>query len=103
MNQEDYDFECGDGYMNEQQRSMAGLAQDILYYGSSDEELCPCNGSGWVLSNLDVWVECPHHRGRQHPEDYHCDDEPQDCGDDEPDDEPEDIIQDEPQYDDIPF
>lgn len=34
----------------------------------SDPEKCPCKGRGWVLSQVDVWVECPIHKGMIHPE-----------------------------------
>lgn len=30
---------------------------------------CPCKGSGWKLSDLDTWHECPYHKhGSTHPE-----------------------------------
>jgi len=31
--------------------------------------ICPCKGTGWTLSDLDTWHECPVHKhGRPHPE-----------------------------------
>lgn len=33
-----------------------------------DPAECGCRGSGWFLSDLDTWHECPAHRGRPHPE-----------------------------------
>ena len=31
---------------------------------------CPCNGSGWFLSDYDTWHECgTHFQGQPHPED----------------------------------
>ncbi len=33
------------------------------------EENCHCRGGGWVLSDRDVWYECPlHYNGQAHPE-----------------------------------
>lgn len=33
-----------------------------------DEAKCHCHGRGWHLTDLDTWVECRTHPGRQHPE-----------------------------------
>lgn len=35
-----------------------------------DESRCHCRGSGWHLTDLDTWVECRTHPGRQHPESW---------------------------------
>lgn len=39
-------------------------------WSHSDSELCGCRGSGWFLSELDTWHECPIHHveGQRHPE-----------------------------------
>lgn len=36
-----------------------------------DESKCGCKGSGYFLSELDTWHECPAHfvEGQRHPED----------------------------------
>jgi len=32
-------------------------------------EECPCGGSGWAVSQLDTWEQCPqHYTGQTHPE-----------------------------------
>jgi len=36
----------------------------------SDASKCLCGGSGWALSDVDTWHECPvHYHGQAHPED----------------------------------
>ena len=61
-----------DGYRNEAQRSQAGFREDLRSWVNDDPEKCICHGSGWCLSNLDVWEECPRHRGLPHPEEDDC-------------------------------
>lgn len=71
------------------------------YWATEDEASCPCHGSGWALSEVDTWHECPvHFQGQTHPEaeeglpsqeeveasyhSYHNDPEPSWClGDDD--------------------
>lgn len=39
-----------------------------------DADECGCRGSGWFLSQVDTWHECPtHYKGQRHPEDYRGD------------------------------
>lgn len=39
-----------------------------------DPEQCLCRGSGWALSDVDTWHQCPiHYKNQRHPEDYHDD------------------------------
>jgi len=39
------------------------------YWAQEKAEDCPCNGSGWTLSEVDTWHECPvHHKWQCHPE-----------------------------------
>jgi hypothetical protein len=54
--------------MNEAQHEVATIRAG--YYSSKDAWSCGCHGSGWILTQTDVWVECPAHRGLRHPEDY---------------------------------
>jgi len=38
-------------------------------WAQQDPKDCPCGGSGWILSQLDTFHECPaHHEGQSHPE-----------------------------------
>lgn len=40
------------------------------YWAEPDPTRCLCHGSGWALSDVDTWHECPvHFRGQLHPED----------------------------------
>ncbi len=43
-------------------------------FSDPDPDVCECRGSGWFLSSVDTWHECPAHRGQPHPEDYDHDD-----------------------------
>ena len=47
-------------------------------WAHEDTSLCGCRGSGWALSDVDTWHECPvHHvKGQAHPEDDYPEDEP---------------------------
>jgi len=49
------------------------------FFADEDPAHCGCRGSGWFLSQLDAWYECPvhHKKGQRHPEDF--DDNPVDC------------------------
>lgn len=39
-------------------------------WANPNPEACPCGGSGWALSEVDTWHECPvHYAGQPHPED----------------------------------
>jgi hypothetical protein len=40
-------------------------------WAHSDPDVCGCRGSGWALSDVDTWHECPIHHveGQRHPED----------------------------------
>jgi hypothetical protein len=38
------------------------------WYSNQDPEVCPCRGNGWILSDLDTWVQCPLHPQGPHPE-----------------------------------
>jgi len=40
-------------------------------FASEDADECGCRGSGWFLSEVDTWHECPVHyvAGQRHPED----------------------------------
>ncbi len=39
------------------------------YWATDDEAECPCRGSGWALSEVDSWHQCPKHFHNQpHPE-----------------------------------
>lgn len=39
------------------------------YWACENENDCPCHGSGWALSDVDTWHECPiHFHGQMHPE-----------------------------------
>lgn len=39
------------------------------YWADRDTDVCLCHGSGWALSDVDTWHECPiHHAGQLHPE-----------------------------------
>lgn len=41
------------------------------HWADPDASRCPCHGSGWALSDVDTWHECPcHYAGQQHPEDW---------------------------------
>lgn len=41
------------------------------YWAADDPSDCRCHGSGWALSEVDTWHECPvHYKGQRHPEDY---------------------------------
>lgn len=41
------------------------------YFAHPDASQCGCRGSGYYLSQLDTWHECPYHHvaGQAHPED----------------------------------
>jgi len=40
-------------------------------FAREDADECGCRGSGWFLSEVDTWHECPAHyvAGQRHPED----------------------------------
>ena len=41
------------------------------YWANPDANRCRCRGSGWALSEVDTWHECPiHYKGQIHPESY---------------------------------
>ncbi len=41
------------------------------YWADPDPEICDCRGSGYALSEVDTWHECPiHYNGQIHPESY---------------------------------
>ena len=41
-------------------------------WAEEDPKECPCNGSGWLLSDLDTWHRCPTHgKGKPCPDDDH--------------------------------
>ena len=41
------------------------------YWAEENETVCPCHGSGWALSEVDTWHECPvHFRGQPSPESH---------------------------------
>jgi len=46
-------------------------------WAHEDPSLCGCRGSGWALSDVDTWHECPIHyrKGQGHPEDDYPEDE----------------------------
>ena len=44
------------------------LEFEVRSMAHPDPELCCCRGRGWVGTNYDTWIECPCHRGREHPE-----------------------------------
>ena len=45
-------------------------------WAHADASKCPCGGSGWALSDVDTWHECPvHYHGQAHPEDLGFEDE----------------------------
>jgi len=51
------------------------------WWADEDANKCLCHGSGWALSDVDTWHQCPiHYRGQPHPEDYVHDECPE-CGD----------------------
>ena len=38
-------------------------------WAEENENICPCQGRGWYLSDLDTWHMCPYHfNGQYHPE-----------------------------------
>lgn len=41
------------------------------YWADEDPNVCKCRGSGYALSDVDTWHECPFHyrKGQRHPED----------------------------------
>lgn len=40
------------------------------FFAREDVEECGCRGSGWFLSEVDTFHQCPvHFRGQVHPED----------------------------------
>jgi hypothetical protein len=45
------------------------------HWSNPDPEKCSCKGGGWILHPSDVWMECPDHPGRRHPEDYRDEEE----------------------------
>ena len=46
------------------------------YWADPEEAHCPCHGSGWALSQVDTWHECPrHYQGQRHPEDERYEEE----------------------------
>lgn len=47
--------------------SVAGGSVYVEYHDSPTE--CPCQGTGWLLSEYDSWHKCPSHNvGQPHPE-----------------------------------
>ena len=39
------------------------------HWADHDPDVCLCHGSGWALSDVDTWHECPvHYAGQLHPE-----------------------------------
>ena len=40
-------------------------------FAREDADECGCRGSGWFLSEVDTWHECPAHHvaGQRHPDD----------------------------------
>jgi hypothetical protein len=56
------------GTMTEAQNEVAAIRAG--WGASSDPWACSCRGSGWVLTQTDVFVECPLHRGLRHPDDH---------------------------------
>ncbi len=63
---------------------MAGILQDYYdefrmgYWADPDPKVCLCRGSGYALSDVDTWHECPIHfkKGQRHPEDPYPDEMP---------------------------
>ena len=39
------------------------------YWADHDRALCGCRGTGWALSQVDTWHQCPiHGKGVPHPD-----------------------------------
>jgi hypothetical protein len=45
------------------------IADEIYCRKHTSAEKCGCHGSGWILTNYDVYYQCPYHfKGQDHPE-----------------------------------
>jgi hypothetical protein len=62
--------------MSELQAYYDGFRQG--WWADPDPDRCLCHGSGWALSDVDTWHQCPiHYKGQLDPEDYHEDETPE--------------------------
>jgi hypothetical protein len=55
--------------MSELQFYYDNFATQPSRWSNQDPDRCGCRGSGWFLSEVDTWHECPkHYKDQPHPE-----------------------------------
>ena len=60
---------------SELQQYYDAVCRNPSLWSHPDPAECGCHGSGWWLSDVDTWHECPaHYTGQTHPE---CEDLPE--------------------------